>query len=158
MVWRQLLGITDHPVFLQWNEVCCSHNSKSALRKNHPFFNRTRPNDGWQHFPYWNINTSPYGTGDSRKKWSFLLLASSFKTMIILWKNYIHRDPGIFSEHFPNTLCSIYSCCRTTALTGILFPAQVTLQRSIFMMEWIIHVKEHSLVCFFKSFQIKCRS
>ena len=63
---RQLLKIMDSLLF--YSETVCSHNSKSILSKNTILFSkRCRHDDRW-HFPCCNINTSPYATGGSTKK------------------------------------------------------------------------------------------
>ena len=65
---RQLLKIMDSLLF--YSETVCSHNSKSILSKNTILFSkRCRHDDRW-HFPCCNINTSPYATGGSTKKFS----------------------------------------------------------------------------------------
>ena len=55
---------------LFYNETVCAHNRKSTLSKNTILFSKRRRHDDRSHFPCCNINTSPYATGGSTKKFS----------------------------------------------------------------------------------------
>ena len=55
---------------LFYNETVCAHNRNSTLSKNTILFSKRRRHDDRSHFPCCNINTSPYATGGSTKKFS----------------------------------------------------------------------------------------